>query len=1607
MMVRFSRPSRALRLFYTGCLALMTMVSVAAGQEREPGFGEPGAETEAEAQPRFGWELAQGQAAPPAADSDPPAQQAAPPQKADAPAEAAPAGDDASAADAETQARSLLKDVLGGLLPTPGSGRLLPNPAFQELIPADENVGIRDSIDRLAPYVPAAAKLLRRAQDEAQAGRGDLALELLQQVLDSPEDSLIRTGDGQSLSIRTIANRLLGKLGPELLKAYRLKHEARARQLLQDAIALGDTASLVEAATRYFHTEAGYEAANRLGNLHLDRGEYGMAARWYLQLLETDCPERDDPVWRLKTAFVLQQTNNTDLIENLYNGEPVNQTVSIAGQQVNSAEWLEQVQDVEHLDARVLREWGMFYGSASRTGVAAGSDPLLIRRWAHPLTDYRLLRERIENSLADLTFMDRAALPAFFPTAVDGKVAYRTLRGIQVADVATGELLWQTREDVTAEMILAGQTPSTRYSTSFRQGIVFRGRSAAYSSSTPDRDALVNLLLRDAVYGLTSSDGQRLFVIEDHAILSRQQPGYWWGNDPNQNDRYRRDWATNKLVAYELDSGRPVWEVGGPAMGEDFDLPLAGHYFFGAPVIDGNTLYLVAEKGEEIRVVAVNVRTGQPEWSQLIAFCDATIDRDIGRRWWTAQVSVKDGVVVCPTTVGWLVAVDQLNHALLWAYRYTEPNSTERRHTGSRNRSMVPFTNLNENWAASAPIVSGNRVIYTPSEESKLICLSLLDGQRLWQKDKVNYLYVAGVFHDQVVLVGNQTVSALSLEDGKTQWNRSLDTSVDGRPSGRGVAVEDVYYLPLDSGQLWSLDLKSGEVRERNYLSPEQAPLGNLAMYAGTLLSLSPYGMSSYEQRDSVEAEIAARKEQNPEDPLALLLEARVLRLKHQHAQTLQLLDRVDLSNASAQQQADHHELLFATLASLIQQDPAGQGDLVERLESLAGRDEERAAARRLTVSHHLAAGALGEAWQVLLKTVDEPLPAEWLGDEVRVTPRRWIAGRLQEVWTAADARLRSEIDEVIVARAGGQSVEDSAAVEAFLRVFGFHPATVDLRMQLAKRYGATERFAEAEYHLFWLRDRFDAAVRGQAVAAYVELLVAAGLRVDAARQLAALEQSDGTLADGTPLAEFARTLRATHELPAQGQLEPLLWGDTTGLQVRRSGPDHSSRNIAALDVSAFDQPSLLEYRYDLSHASGRLTVSRAQDDAVYWSVPLQGGHSGNQQWSLTPLQSGHRILIVRDEMLFCVAPLQRRMLWKVRLGPQNAETSRYYRAWRRGELQEGAGLRSTAALSDPEYPGPLAAMTEDFCCVHARRGFRVIDLQDGHVRWSYLGAAPESRIVASRDYVYLIPANNAAVRVFRAVDGKPVPLELARTLLDKSIAFVGNHLLLLEKTSGFRLLGWNFDRVSLRLYDPFADQTLWTRELPKGIALTKLEDGSLFALYDQTRLARLVPETGQLEDFAEIPAKFLDTGGRVRLLQDRNNLYALIDGRGHHHHTYYSDVQTLPVSGMLLAFDRGDGALRWNRAVEGQNLIVNHLMHSPLLVFATSSYEQRAGIGISLLKLLVVDKLSGAVLVDDEVASSGLRSFDVSMSDRYVEIHTYTMRIRLMATDQKTAAVR
>lgn len=1460
----------------------------------------------------------------------------------------------------------------------------------------------RDPIDSRAPHDPDDVKRLRLAQSSIAEGEWESAMVLLQRLLDRKDDSLIRNKDEEWVSVRDQANRLLGRSPPQVREAYEIKYGTAARDRLDAALQSGDLKSVADVATRYFHTKAGAEAAAKLCAIYLDRGEYGPAARWHARVLESEMAEKNDPHWLLQAAYAFRRAGDDPesrqllkKVQALRNGG----SLVVGGKPVQPAEWLKKFRPA--IDGpQTVSEWWNLFGNPSRTATLSGGEPLLLARWKQPTTNSHPVRRHIERLLETLADNRRAMIPAAIPLTVDGKVVYRTMRGVNVVDAETGDLLWETREGVSAERLLSGMPAGNNYSNRF---VSRRMSSRTYSYG--DQHPLTSLLFRNGNYGLLSSDGRRLFVIEDQALM----PGVssYYGSDPEQNDRYRRSWLTNKLTAYDLKTGRPLWEAGGRKRNESFDLPLAGNYFLGVPVAHRGELFLVGEQDSRVRLHVLDAATGKPKWSRLIAYSDTKISQDSVRRWFTAQVAVSDGVVVCPTTVGWMVAVDRTNRSILWAQRYSKPSSREHVARSPFGRtSNVPITALNERWVPSAPVVTAGHVVYTPQEDESIVCARLRDGKRLWRIPKGEYLYLAGVFGDNVVLVGKEKITAVKLRAGTTAWTCGIDKAA-GMPSGMGVATDGRYHVPLHSGQLWTLDVKTGKVTGKLYLPRTSRPLGNLTMYRGQVLSFTPFGMTSFEQRAALLARIAARRKQSPRDAWAALKEAEIALLKRDFEKSLTTLRGIDAGKLEPRSRPRFRSAMLRSLRAAIRSDFKAHDAEARQLESFVRTPAERFQFRRLTAERHDARGELPQAFAAYRRLADEyggrVIPRS---DEPRleVQLRAWAAGKLHDVWDRMSPANRKTVGADLTTTAAKLAKRPLQEQLQFARLFLFHPAAVGVVNRVVEQSARNGEFGRAERLLSWLRRHPDVPVAAAATERFARLLSDRKLRSDAAVVYAALAQKHGNvkLPGGRTGAALVAELRKTGALESDVP-KPLSWA-ATSMRIEQAGTQYQSYPNQGLLIGASRFPFFREHSFEIDHSHQQLVVGKVADDSLVWLVPLRSAQSTSSNQYTYGTTFGHFLLVMHRNVLHCLSPLDKRVVWTRKL--ENRMPTSYFSYYsssptrgRYRPLQDGGRVATTNSLANAfAQQGGLAFANARHVGLYGRRRLLVLDAATGEVVWTLRGLRQGSKVVATADAVFVLNNGEEQVVALRAVDGRRLSDAKAAKIVSTAVGVAGNEFLVPDaQTTSF--LGLRRSTTTWKLQDPLTGAVRWKKSFASGSSFALLDDGNIVALPRKGELEIVNRATGRSTTYP-LTADALRRSRQIYVLADRNTLFVVANGGSRSRFSYsYGGLTTIPVYGEIHAFDRQTRKRLWKKSVSNQQLVMDHFALSPVLAFNTQSYVRKGLIQHQTLAFQAIDKRTGKTLINKKVPSNYYYgSFTVNLRDRYVEFRTYNNRLRLVA---------
>ena len=551
---------------------------------------------------------------------------------------------------------------------------------------------------------------------------------------------------------------------------------------------------------------------------------------------------------------------------------------------------------------------------------------------------------------------------------------------------------------------------------------------------------------------------------------------------PMENPDQPRDY--NSLVALDVTTqGKYRWRVGG-ANGED-EPALAGAFFLGPPLVLGDELYVLAEIRSDLSLFVLHAQTGRLQWSQQLAHVGQfNILIDVLRRLAAATPSYGDGILVCPTSGGAVVAVDTANRSLLWGFEY--PRTVAGPMYGAIAINGVrPDADQREaiSWSDATVTLAEGRVIVTPVEADSIFCLDLLSGQILWKEPRpAASLYVGAVHDGKVLIVGGDQVAALRLVDGKTAWVLPLsgEGQAPGREmqtTGRGFLAGDSYYLPT-TAQLLQIDVRSGQLVRA---LPTREPLGNLVCYRDQVISLGPESLTTYYRADRLQERVAARLQQTPDDPWALEQQALLWLDEGRQADALQAL-RCALAayGPDDERREATQTLLVDTLLATLQQDVIANSALAAEVNGLIDRPLQRERYLRLMAQGLLKAGRAREAFDAFFELALHRLPAsDGLSGEVTPLPlldvgrtraaraARPVCPQWRPAVAGAGERQRARADAGLVAAtaAAGAGERRSAKCDIFCRRWAINRRPTKCGSSCARRVG-TRRAVECRVSL-------------------------------------------------------------------------------------------------------------------------------------------------------------------------------------------------------------------------------------------------------------------------------------------------------------------------------------------------------------------------------------------------------------------------------------------------------------------------------------------------------------------------------------------------------------
>lgn len=1443
------------------------------------------------------------------------------------------------------------------------------------------------------------ARLLLAPKDENEKPDESQALRLLQSLIedgdaeDAPgtDDVLldpVPEGDRRvaSHSLKSEARRLIGGVSAQGRQAYELLIGKAARVKLEAAQADGDWPAVEEVARQSFHTSAGYDATVALGLRELDLGEPLAAARRFEDVREwPHARAAREPLLSLRLALAWRLAGRDEScqevlveLEKSFGDRPLERNgggeLAWFENDSEALKWLERWAGLPLQPLRITgerrAEWPLLAGNAARNAVAAPAVPTEHVAWSHALLDddsespaepaenedeaveksdgsptvlrgtWGRVRVEVKSHLEQRRQAEQPTVIASQPIVVGNAVIVRTLSQLRAFRLSDGQPLWHSAmvDPQLAELL----------------GNVRRGRRP--SGLSPELEGLLQQRLwEDVTHGSLSSDGELIFSLQDREGSIRNPQLAWRGMFITRE--------FNKLVAIEAATGRLRWELGGPR--GDYELSGAGAYFLGPPLPWRGQLFALTDDGIDLRLVVLAPDDGKLLWTQTLAPCDpiwSGIARDTG-----LSPTVAGECIVCPTGAGSVVAVDPMRRELRWQHVYREPME---RLPIRRFDFHPPNAEPDSSWRQSVLVAARDRVLVAPSDTSELLCLDARDGRVLWKQNRDEGQSLAGITTDSnVLIVSANEVRAVRLDDGKPAWPHPVSIAP---LAGHAVQSDGVLHLPLISGEVVSIETRSGRVLARTSVTIKEL-LGNLIAADGRLVSQSASHIAAFPQLREHQQAIAAALQQNADNAKALEERGRVNLHLGRRERGLE-----DLRRAIALQPTSEAKQLLAGL--LLDEIRLGQSaDLdatIRELETLLDDPKQRLLFTRLRAASWQRRGEHLSAARELLKLADAWEPSSELAIVTGPTAARqdrWIAAELLELYSSMSADDRRVIDDEIAARLR-TATEGSgpARLRDFLALFAWNSSANIARRALIDRLDSRKQRHEFESLLLSEGGAFATARLAQQWLSLGQVELSRSLIDDLATRFAeekCLENKTGRELAAQWRTQFADQLNSHWPALADGKLKSQVVGNSEPMNqwhhFQWSSP-----------------PDAFHENWQLwRDAIGRAVVARDSFGREQWrsKIPFEGystqnvvGMSATWQARWLVLNLGERFLVLdtfpptptkpeNDEKPASAKPdvnsaLEPRLMWQHALFDRRVEPQVTPVPTRLPNPIPGSPERYAMQDSSSRLLGRVAFIGHEVICHQAGHRLIASRLATGEPLWIFDGLPLGCELSGDERFVVATSLDGRELFVLGALDGRLVK----RTEFGSTTRLA---------TLGRNILTWS--ESELRLFDAATNTDLLRERFPTGTlpcvslgdSVAMLEPAGRFTIWSLRDGQRMLEQ--KLSPIEHV-AHFVVLRDRERwlLLTHVEEPVAADQPRPR---VTPLNIDQWRVHGPAFGFRRADGQQLWSTTLDWHGLQAAQPADSPVLLLA-SRFQSAPTLPQRLatpprFRVTVLDKRDGSLL--------------------------------------------
>jgi outer membrane protein assembly factor BamB len=1341
---------------------------------------------------------------------------------------------------------------------------------------------------------------------EMQGTNPDHALDILQNIFDAPEDSYYVTDSGCSL--KDAAEVVLLSNADTLLKAYDRRFEAAATGLLEKARKQGGLAALRDVARAYPLTSSGRTAMMELAAAACDSGDAASALRIAERLRRRpDDLKAFEPRLTLIEIWALRELRSDDAVKTRLADLKAlfPEALTLDGRRVT---WFAKDTELDAWLSKLLPSrgaaepasgmpaWQMVHGDRRRNGVSSDAPPFLDSAWKVSLADrYDDLRKYDEPwNDADIKLVNQSAeivedrfrkeglhpLPVASPLITNGLAVFAGFGAVKAFHLATGELAWSSEPvDHTLGALLAG-TDSSVQGTKPRLMQQFVGQRA----------------YRDHVDAALSTDGKRIYHIGHSGLVGLQaNTGALPVSNRGVSPLLPRN--HNYLEAYDINGGRCLWSIGGPPrrLESAFNRPedevdFDGAFFAAAPISWEGQLLCVVEQSRQLRIVAIdaekNPNKEPPLWSQALLNSDLDLvqQESVGRRFAGVSVAMDGSTLVAALGNGTVVGFDVADRRWLWLHTYADPPPVDYRRMLQMNRigravneeaDLATALDVKE-WSDPRTLITGRNVLVTPFDDGRLLCLDRDSGKLLWARLRDQAMYLAGVHENVVVLVGKSDIRGLNLADGQPLWSNPIPPA-----SGRGVRMGSRYVLPLSTGEVLTIDVRTGAPLARSPLASGE-PAGNMAAAGGMLVTQTASEFRAFRLASDVKRDIEQRLAADSNDPIALAMRGE-LKL---HQGDIAGGEK-DLRSIQDPPARVRHVLAWA-LVNGLERDFQSYYTPNLNLDDLPGDAGLRMQAWSAVSQGLQARGDLPGALLAAVRSGESLNPtADRLLDRaesLRVRENRLVRGRIEDLWALMSPEQRTQSIDRIRERLTQLS---PAAPGSFRIIEMLTGAILPADLELSHLRRKTMHVALIEQRLLRLAESSDEVIAAGANLELLRIAVQDPRMTPAPSVIAALtgRLKDVPLDETRPAGDLAQELlnqpeyikRRSSAKTLSGELVAAGLDDTSGItDLPNTLPESGSRS-----------PILEGWSFMADHMQAHLYVADSRG-AIRLNERINRGMSSGSGMIST---SGRLILAETADGFRVFDAIANSSVLSTTLNPESFES---FIGGGLGRPRIGNFRGTTSRLVAPLRPEHLAYV----------KGTQllVVDPLTGREHWS---RSIENTVDLTSDAEFIASQHaQRRVKVFRASDGRLV----RETQLPE-----GGTLYPAYRRDIQRLISVQVgEAVEIGLFHPARATWTWKKQFPSDTKFAVLDGRYVVALGVNGQFAILSDDDGHEMVTAKLDTP-VDLRG-LRVFQDAGRIYVVVD-RVSTVLEYVSVPRGMPsVDARVFALRRDTGEQLWAR---------------------------------------------------------------------------------------------